>query len=229
MIKFNLVMKCLFCMIFFLSFSNLFSAVSSDVSSYRIVSGDVLSINILPANEFSRDVVVAADGTIDFPLIGTLKISGLSVMEVEKLITERLSKYVSNPVVNVTIKMYSGYKVAILGCISKSGYYPYRENMNILELIAEAGGLCDYADTKRIKIYRKIKDEKGRIKDSVVDVSIDDLFKIKPEGFCILEPGDVVYVPKQKFTTKSRWIADNLVPWITLTTFFISIGIILGR
>lgn len=135
----------------------------------------------------------------------------------------------ANPKVSVSIKMFSSYKVAIIGNVQRSGYYQYWENMNVLELIAQAGGLSDYADTKNIKIYRKVKDEKGNIRDIVIDVSIDDFFKVKPQKVPVLESGDIVYVPKQKFTSKSKWIADNILPWTMITSFFISIGIILSK
>lgn len=199
------------------------------ISSYRIVTGDLLSINIYPATEFSRDVVVSPDGSIDLPLIGNIKVSNFTVSEAEKILTERLSKYISNPKVTISIKMFSSYKVAIIGGIQRSGYYQYWENMNILELIAQAGGLAEYADTKNIKVYRKVRDQKGNLRDLVINVSIDDFFKTKPENVLTLEPGDIVYIPKQKFPTKSKWVHDNLIPWITVTTFFISVAIILSR
>lgn len=198
-------------------------------SYYRISAGDIISINIYPATEFSRDVTVSPDGSIDLPLIGNLRISGLRVSDVEKIVTDKISKYVANPKVSVSIKMFSSYKVAIIGNVQRSGYYQYWENMNVLELIAQAGGLSDYADTKNIKIYRKVKDEKGNIRDIVIDVSIDDFFKVKPQKVPVLESGDIVYVPKQKFTSKSKWIADNILPWTMITSFFISIGIILSK
>lgn len=203
---------------------------SVDASSYyRVSSGDVLSINIYPATEFSREVTVSPDGSIDLPLIGNVKISGFTVSDIEKILTEKLSKYVSSPKVTISVKMFSSYKVAIIGSIQKSGYYQYWENMNILELIAQAGGLSDYADTKNIKIYRKIKNEKGEFRDLVINVSIDDFFKVKPEKVPTLEAGDIVYIPRQKFPTKSKWVSDNLVPWIMVTTFFISVGVIFSK
>lgn len=223
-------MKCIIIFFLFLSHGITLSLQSFDNSSYyRISAGDIISINIYPATEFSRDVTVSPDGSIDLPLIGSLKVSGLGVSELEKIITEKISKYVANPKVSVSIKMFSSYKVAIIGNVQRSGYYQYWENMNILELIAQAGGLSDYADTKNIKIYRKVKDEKGNIRDLVIDVSIDDFFKVKPEKVPILESGDIVYVPRQKFTSKSKWITDNILPWTMITSFFISIGIILSK
>ncbi len=197
-------------------------------SDYKISPGDIISINIYPATEFSREVVVSPDGTIEIPLLGSLKVSGFKTFELEKIITDKLSKYVSNPKVDVSVKMFSAYRVAVIGSIQRSGYYQYRENMNILELIAEAGGLADYADTKNIKIYRKIKDSKGSITDSVINVSIDSFFN-QSHPLPSLEAGDIVYIPRQKFTSKSKWVSDNLVPWITITTFFISIGVIISR
>ncbi|MCX7641969.1 MAG: polysaccharide export protein [Elusimicrobiales bacterium] len=218
--------------IFFLlqcfSLSNIFGETNI-LSYYKISAGDILSINIYPATEFSRDVTVSPDGSIDLPLIGNVKVTGLTSAEIERILTEKLSRYVSNPKVTISIKMFSSYRVAVIGSIQKSGYYQYWENMNILELIAQAGGLGDYADTKNIKIYRKIKDEKGSFSDVVINVSIDDFFKVKPEKVPTLQAGDIVYIPKQKFTSKSKWISDNLVPWIMLTTFFISIGVIFTK
>ncbi len=213
--------------IFFLnSFVFAFDIPKIIESNYQLSSGDVINISVYPAEEFSREVVVSPDGTIDLPLLGNIKVSGLSVLALEKLLTERFSRYVSSPRISVSVKRFSSYRVAIIGQVQRTGYFEYAEGMKLIDLIASAGGPLDYADSKNIKIYRKTKNKDGRVKEEIFKVSMESFFSGDLEKNIELMPGDIVYVPRQKFTTTTKWIADNIIPWTMLTTFALTIGII---
>ena len=196
---------------------------------YYISSGDVLSIKVSPADEFSKEVVVSPDGSIELPLLGTIKVVGMKVKELERLLTERFSKFIFNPKISISIKKFSSYKVAIIGQVQRTGYMEYSDGMTLLDLIASAGGPLDYADSKNIKIYRKTKTKDGNTKEEIFKVSMDSFFQGNLENNIKLLPGDIVYVPKKKFTATTRWVSDNIIPWTMLVTFGISIAIILSR
>jgi len=225
------IISLLLIVIVFFDTSTLFSLELTRMmeSSYNISSGDVISISVSPAEEFSREVSVSPDGTIDLPLLGNLKVSGMSTSSLEKLLTDKFSKYISSPKISVSIKRFSSYRVAIIGQIQRSGYFEYNEGMKILDLIALAGGPMDYADSKNIKVYRKSKDSNGNIKEEIFNLSMDSFFQGDLSKNIELTPGDIVYIPRQKFTTKTKWISDNIIPWTMLTSFAISIAIILSK
>lgn len=193
---------------------------------YRISSGDVLSIVIYPAEELSKEITVSPDGSIDLPLVGNIKVSGLKVSELEKILIERYSKYVSNIRISISVRKFASYRVAIIGQVQRTGYYEYTEGMKILDLIASAGGPSDYADSKNIKVYRKNKTSDGKITEEIFTLSMDSFFKGNLDKNIDLMPGDVVYIPRQKFTSTSKWITDNILPWTILATFGLSVGII---
>lgn len=198
-------------------------------SNYYISSGDVISIAVSPAEEFSREVTVSPDGTVDLPLIGSIKVSGMTTSILEKVLTDKFSKYVSAPKITVSIKKFYSYRVAIIGEVQRTGYFEYNEGMKLLDLIADAGGPGDYADSSRIKVYRKTKNKDGVIKEEIFNLSMDSFFEGSMEKNIELMPGDIVYVPKKKFTARTKWVSDNILPWTMLTSFAISIGIILSK
>lgn len=198
-------------------------------SNYYITSGDVISIAVSPAEEFSREVSVSPDGTIELPLIGNIKVTSMTPSNLEKILTERFARYVSNPKITVSIKKFSSYRVAVIGQVLRTGYFDYSEGMKLLDLIAEAGGPGDYADSRNIKVYRKTKTKDGALKEEIFNISMDSFFQGSLEKNIELMPGDIVYVPKQKFTAKTKWVSDNIIPWTMLATFAISVSIILSK
>jgi polysaccharide export outer membrane protein len=199
---------------------------SSNDTNYYISSGDTLNISVAPADEFSKEVIVSPDGTIELPLLGSIKVSGMSIDELEKILTGMFSKYVSNPKVSITVKRFSSYRVGVIGQIQKSGYYDYNDGMKLLDLITLAGGPADYADSNNIMVYRKTKDEKGNLKEDIFNVSMDKFFEGSLDKNISLLPGDIVYIPRKKFTEKSKWISDNILPWLVIASFALSIVVI---
>lgn len=193
---------------------------------YFISAGDVISMNVFPADEFSKEVTVQPDGSIEIPLLGSVKVSGMRVSELEKLMTAKFSKYVSNPTVTINVRKFSAYRVAIIGQAQRTGYYEYNEGMKLLDLVALAGGLNDYAKTKNVKIYRKTKDAAGAVKEDVFTVNLGEVMDGKLDKNLELVSGDIVYIPKKKFTMASKWVTDHLLPWTMLATFSLAIGII---
>ncbi|MEW5950890.1 MAG: polysaccharide biosynthesis/export family protein [Elusimicrobiota bacterium] len=206
-----------------------FEMPSFSDKGYFISAGDVVSINVSPAEEFSKEVTVQPDGSVDVPLLGSVKVSSLSVSELEKILTAKFSKYVANPTVTVSVRKFSSYKVAAIGQVQRAGYYDYYEGMKILDLIASAGGLADYARTENIRVFRKVKDEKGDVKESSFEVNLSELFSGKLDKNIVLSQGDVIYVPRKKFTSAGKWITDNLLPWTMLATFGLTIGIVSSK
>ncbi len=160
---------------------------------YKIEQGDILSIKVYPAEEFSRETVVLQDGTIDFPLVGNIKAKGLTPSQLSKFIEDALSLYVRNPSVSVSIKYFSRRQVFVMGEVVKPGSYEYRDKYRLFDLITTAGGFTQFAGTKNIKVHR------GQPQDrKTITVNLDEILRTGDfsKDF-ILDPGDIVEVPRQ--------------------------------
>ena len=159
---------------------------------YRIGEGDVLQISVLGEQSASvPSVVVRTDGKITMPLIKEIVVSGLTPTEVEKNVTDQLSKMIRAPDVTVIVAQSNSQKVFMIGAVKKEGPLHYTYRMSVMQAISEAGGLTDYAKHKRIYV---IRNQNGRQFQFPFDY--DAVMKGQHmEMNRILEPGDTVVVP----------------------------------
>jgi polysaccharide export outer membrane protein len=190
--------------------------------AHYISPGDIISVNVFPAEEFSREVTVQPDGTIEIPLLGSVKVQGMKAEELQNILTAKFSKYVSNPAITVNVRKISSYRVAIIGQVHNPGYFEYREGMKLLELVAQSGGLQDYARTGDLRVFRSVKAADGGVKEEVFEARLDEVFDGVTDKNIALKPGDVVYVPRKKLASATKWLGDNLLPWLMLGTFALS-------
>ena len=116
------------------------------------------------SNRVLQTYLVSNDGTISFPVLGTLKVGGLSKAECEKLIHDRIIRYLNgkeDPV--VTVRM-ANYKISVLGEVARPGMFTVNnEKINIFEALAQAGDLTIYGVRDRVKLIRENADGKKRI------------------------------------------------------------------
>lgn len=196
---------------------------------YFIEAGDVININVFPAQEFSKEVTVQPDGNIEIPLLGSMKAQGMKPGELEKVLTAKFSKYVSNPSITINVRRFAFNRVAVIGQIRGAGYYEYREGMRLLDLIAQAGGTQDYSRDSKVRIYRKIKGEGDKVTEQVLEANLEDVFDGKMEKNIPLANGDIVYIPRKPYFAATRWITDNVLPWATLFMFAITVGLVANK
>jgi polysaccharide export outer membrane protein len=191
--------------------------------TYYISAGDIINISVFPAEEFSREVTVQPDGTMEIPLLGSIKVQGLNVQDLQNILIAKFSKYVSNPQITVNVRKFAAHKVAIIGQIHSPGYYEYREGLRLLDLVAQAGGLGEYAKTSKVRIFRQTKEPDGKIKEVLVYAELGKALKGDCEKNLILQSGDIVYVPKTRFSTTSKWLTEHFIPLATLIVLAITI------
>jgi len=188
--------------------------------NYHIYPGDTINITVFPAKEFSKEVTVQPDGTIEMMMIGSLKTGGLTAAQLTDLLTDKLARFVSKPQVTVNINKFAGHIVSVAGEVSFGGAYEYRDGMRLLDLIFKAGGPKDNAQLSSIKIFRRSDD--GQLTRLVVDLT-----KCIDGGDMAanveIMPQDTVYVPMKPFSKTARWISDNFLPWISLFTFGVTL------
>ena len=160
-------------------------------AEYVIGADDVLTVVVWREKDLSGDVTVRPDGKISLPLLNDVTASGLTPDELRQQLTQAASKFVAEPTVTVVVKQINSRKVFITGQVSRPGPYPLVASTTVLQLIAMAGGVLEYADTKNIVVMRS---EKGR--HMTFKFNYKDVMKLKNIRQNIeLKPGDTVIVP----------------------------------
>ena len=129
------------------------------VSEFRIGPGDVLRISVWRNTDLSVDVPVRPDGMISFPLVDDIRAEGYTSLELRDIITERLKEYVTVLDVTVVVVEINSYKVFILGEVRNPGVFDISGQTTLLQLIAMAGGLTEFASANKLILLRM--DEEG--------------------------------------------------------------------
>ena len=160
------------------------ATVDGLLSTYRLGSGDVVSIRVLGEDDLKREKIRLSDaGTISFPIIGEIRVLGKRVTELETLIANGLrGKYLLNPVVSVTIEEYRPFFVN--GQVEKSGAYPYQPGLTIRKAVSLAGGFKERASKEKIFVIRE--DDKTQ-----TPVNVDQS--------TLVSPGDIITVEESFF------------------------------
>lgn len=159
---------------------------------YLIGAGDVLQVSVWKEPDASVPrVVVRADGKIALPLVKEVYVQGLTPKEVEKIVTERLSKLIPAADVSVLVLGTNSKKIYLLGAIRNTGAMPYTYNLTVMQALSEAGGLNENAKRKKIYILRT---ENG--KDTRIPFNYDAAIKGEQMQLNVrLIPGDTLVVP----------------------------------
>jgi polysaccharide export outer membrane protein len=164
-------------------------------SDYVIGPNDVLTIRYWREDTMSGDVTVRPDGRISLPLINDVQAAGLTPEALRQRIAEAAARFVDSPVVSVIVKEIKSRKVYITGMVSKPGEYPLTGPTTVLQLIAIAGGLQDFANEENISVLRPSeKDARGQALS--FRVNYKDLTRRRNLAQNIeLKPGDTIVVP----------------------------------
>jgi len=154
------------------------------LSTYRLNSGDVISIRVFGEDDFSREKVRLTDaGTVSFPVLGEIPMLGHTVGEIEQLLTERLKgRYLVNPRVSVWVDEYRSFFVN--GMVERPGAYPFQPGLNVRKAVSIAGGLKERASVNKIFIVR---DKDAAHQPAKVDLNAD------------VGPGDTITVEESFF------------------------------
>jgi polysaccharide export outer membrane protein len=161
----------------------------AQVDEYVLQAGDVIQINVAEHPEFSGQHRIRPDGRINFPVVGELDVAMLTCAQLVKIMQGKLSAYVNNPVVSVAIESYYANKVYAIGGVRKPGQYQIYEPIDVMNLIAMAGGLRS-RKARRLKIIRQ--------DGTVVNINMREFWgdDLKREtGKYMLYPGDTMYAP----------------------------------
>lgn len=168
-----------------------------------------------------QQYLVNNEGEIDFPVIGRIKVGGLTKNEAEDLIREQLKPYLKETPI-VTVRM-ANYKIAVLGEVARPGSFTIsNEKVNVLEALAMAGDMTVYGLRTNVKLIRE--DADGRRTIHELDLTKSDLI-LSP--YYYLKQGDVLYVTPNQTKARSSDIGTTTTTWISATSIMVSIASLL--
>jgi len=156
---------------------------------YTIGPEDLLYIGVWKNEALSRQVPVRPDGMISIPLVNDVRAAGLTPMQLRDVLVRRLSDYMPNPEVSVIVQEVHSPKVSVLGEVAHPGRFDLKGRTTVLDLLALAGGLTEFASRSRIVILRSGGSHTGRIRFDY-DKAMQDGAQANFE----LRPGDIVLV-----------------------------------
>ena len=158
---------------------------------YRIGPEDQISVVFWREKDMSADVVVRPDGKISLPLLNDMQAAGYTPDQLRGRLMEAAAKFIEEPNASVVVKQVNSRKVYITGMVTRPGSFPLVTSMNVVQLIAQAGGLQEYADAKNILIVRSEGEKTTTFKFNYKDF----LNQKNLQQNISLRPGDTVAVP----------------------------------
>src|SRR5687767_196392 len=126
-----------------------------DVDAFRIGPEDILDVQVWKNPDLSRIVPVRPDGKISLPLVNDIQAAGLTASELRLQVTQRLAEFVPSPEVSVIVREVHSPKVAVMGNVRMPGHYEMKSATTVLDLLARAQGLTEFADRGRIVVLRQ--------------------------------------------------------------------------
>ena len=159
--------------------------------NYVIGGQDVLDISVWKEAELTRVVPVRPDGKISLPLLNDVQAAGLTPTQLAAQITESLKKFVTNPQVTVIVTQINSQRIYILGEVNRAGAYPLLPNMTVLQGLSSAGGFTQFANLKKIYMFRMENGKQLKYPFNYKDV----INGKQPEENVVLRAGDTIVVP----------------------------------
>ena len=167
--------------------------------------------------------LVDNEGYINFPVVGRLKVSGLTKSECENMILEKIRPYMAeteNPV--VTVRM-SSYSVSVIGEVARPGSFQVaREKITILEALAQAGDLTIYGVRDKVKLIRE--DATGKKEIHTLDLTNANIVN---SPYYYLQQNDIVYVEPNKVKAQNARVGNMTTLWFSATSILISLTALL--
>ena len=173
------------------AFSQTASPANDQSRNYKIQPGDLMEISVWREDYLEREVIVQPDGKISFPLVGTVNAAGTTVEAVQTLVAQRLTQYIPDPVVTVSIKEIRGNRVYVLGQVKNPGQFIMNPTVDVIQALALAGGTTTFAELNEIKILRRNGNSQELIEFRYADIARGRNL----EQNIVLQSGDVVIVP----------------------------------
>jgi polysaccharide export outer membrane protein len=158
---------------------------------YQIGAGDTLEIGVWKSPELSRTVTVRPDGMISLPLVNDVQVTGLTPMELRQVLAKKLAEYVPSAEVSVIVAKFESFNVSVVGSVGKAGRFVLSSPTTVLEGIAMAGGLTEFASRRNIFVLRRDRNGSRRLPFNYNQATSGG----DPTENFLLRAGDVIVVP----------------------------------
>ena len=177
----------------------------------------------LSAQPALQTYLVANDGTIDFPIVGSVKVAGLTKKECEAMMLDKIRPYLADtekPIVRVRM---SSYSIAVLGEVKNPGNFPVsREKVNIFEALAMAGDMTIYGVRDRVRLIRE--DANGKKEIHVLDLTDANIIN---SPYYYLQQNDMVYVEPSNIKKQDARVGSMTNLWFSATSILVSLASII--
>ena len=158
-------------------------------AAYKVGPLDVLDISVFKVPDLTKEVAVAEDGTINYPLIGDVPAAGKTAHELEQELARKLgAKYLKNPQVSVLVKEFNSQRVTVSGAVKTSGVYAIKGNTSLMQVIAMAGDVDITTDSGDVVVFRSIDGQRSAARFDI------DAIRAGKASDPQVEPGDIVVV-----------------------------------
>lgn len=159
--------------------------------AYTLNPGDQVLISVWNEEELQQEVMVLPDGTVSFPLVGTIQAASKTPAEVQTLVHDRLSRIIPDPEVTVTVIEVAGNSIFVIGQVNEPGEIQLTRETDVVQALSLAGGFTGFAQSDNIRILRRTK--KGQ---QIIDFDYSRIEDGKDlETNILLKSGDTIVVP----------------------------------
>jgi polysaccharide export outer membrane protein len=171
---------------------------------YRLQPGDVLEVQFRYSPEFNQTVTVQPDGYVSLEIGGDLKVAGMTVEQTRQAILRKASVRLQDPVATVILKEFQKPYFVVAGEVAAPGKLEMRERVTAIQAIMLAGGLKEGAKASQVVVFRNLPSS------DLAEVKVLNLKSIRRtadlENDLTLQPGDIVFVPRDKITKIERFM-----------------------
>ena len=199
--------------------------VMLQVKSLTSQEFDFLSATAPTSSSVNQDPLlsgyeISAEGTISLPYIGKVEIAGLSIKQAKEILEVKIGEYLKSPVVHLKLL---NFKITVMGEVgTQASFYSYDPKITVLEAIARAGGVTEFADRANVKIVRT---EGEKVSIVFVDLLDDNLIE---SPYYYLQPNDQIIVRPLKAKTFNNFAARNISLGISILTAITLLTLRLG-
>ena len=171
---------------------------------YTLRPGDVITLDYRYTPEFNQTATLQPDGFIDLTLIGQAHAAGLTLAQLHTLVADRAALKLKDPEVNVTLKQFEHPYLAVAGEVANPGRFDFYDPTTALQAVLLAGGFKPSAQQSSVYVFR-------RIDGGLAEVHHLNLKALRTghdlERDLILEPGDMILVPRNKLDILGRFLS----------------------
>lgn len=165
--------------------------LGAGAGEYRIGPADVLQISVWKSEALSRTVPVRPDGMISLPLVNDVRAAGLTPMQLHDVLKKKLAEFMPRPEVSVIVKEMHSFMVSVLGEVKTAGRYQFESPITVLDVLARAGGITEFASPSDLYVLRPEQNGMKRIpfnyRNVITAPNGNDNFFVRP--------GDIIVVP----------------------------------